>query len=322
VAKPVLATATELIHLPETRAILDEAFSLREVRPVTVTAIADALRDADAYFATLAVRLTGDMIAVAPRLAVVATPSTGLDHLDLDALRSRGIALVSLTHERAVLDRITATAELAWALVLACARRLPAAFDAARSGHWARDELRGHQLAGKTCGIIGCGRLGAMVADYARAFRMTVLGNDVADVRLPGTEQVSLDELLARSDVVSLHIHLTEATRGFLGRHRLGQMKAGALLVNTSRGAIVDEEAVIEFLETGHLAAYGTDVIDGEWRTDLAEHPLVRRAREHGDVVITPHVGGITHESQAIAYAHTARLLVERFRAGTAAHGT
>jgi phosphoglycerate dehydrogenase-like enzyme len=320
VAQPVLVAA-ELAHLPETCGILAAAFDVRELRPATAAALATALRDADAYFATLAVRLTADMVAAAPRLAVVATPSTGLDHLDLDALAARGVALVSLKHERALLDRITATAELAWALVLACARRLPAAFDASRSGRWARDELRGHQLAGKTCGIVGCGRLGSMVADYARAFRMTVLGHDVADVRLPGTEHVSLDELLARSDVVSLHIHLTEANRGLLDRQRLGRMKPGALLVNTSRGAIVDEAAVIESLAAGRLAAYGTDVVDGEWRTDLADHPLVRRAREHGDVVITPHVGGITHESQAMAYAHTARLLVARFRDAVATDG-
>ena len=199
--------------------------------------------------------------------------------------------------------------------MLACARRLPAAFDAARAGRWARDALRGHQLAEKTCGIIGCGRLGAIVAQYARAFRMNVLGNDVREVRLDGVEAVPLDELLARADVVSLHIHLTDANRGLMNRERLRRMKPGSILVNTSRGGIVDEAAIIEALENGPLAAYGTDVIDGEWRDDLDRHALIRHARRHDNVVITPHIGGVTYESQAMACRHVAHMLIAHLQA-------
>ncbi|MHB0937380.1 MAG: 2-hydroxyacid dehydrogenase [Armatimonadota bacterium] len=311
-AQPILVCAADLAPYPEVRSVLEAAFTVRYVAPEP-QALAGALADADAYYAALQVRLTEALIAGAPRLRAVATPSTGLDHLDLPAAARRGIAVLCLKDERELLDRITATAELAWALTLACARRLPAAFDASRAGCWARDALRGHQLAYKTCGIVGCGRLGSIVADYARAFRMNVLGHDVRDVALDGVTMVDLDTLLQRADVVSIHIHLTETNRGFFSRDVIGRMKPGSILVNTSRGAIVDEAAVIEALERGPLAAYGTDVIDGEWRDDLDRHPLIQYAREHDNVVITPHVGGVTFESQAMACGHIADMLVEFF---------
>ncbi len=309
--KPVLVCAADLAHLPAVKALLESTFEVRWARPATPDNLARLLPEADAYFAALEVRLTEALISLAPRLRAIATPSTGLDHLDLAAAAAHDIAVIGLKDERALLDRITATAELAWALVLACVRRLPESFDASRRGHWARDELRGRQLAEKTFGIIGCGRLGTRVADYARAFRMTVLGYDVRDVRIQGVDPVPLDELLARSDVVSLHIHLTEENRGFMNMDRLRQMKPGSILINTSRGAIVDESAILDALRDGPLAAYGTDVIEGEWRDDLDRHPLIRHAREHGNVVITPHIGGITYESQSMAYEHTAKMLID-----------
>lgn len=311
--KPVLVCAADIAHLPETRAILEGAFELRVVRPATTEAVAGALPEADAYYAALETRLTDELLALAPRLKAIATPSTGLDHLDLNAIDRRGIAVFGLKDERELLDRITATAELAWALTLACVRHLPAAFDAARAGYWARDALRGHQLAYKTFGIVGCGRLGTMVADYARAFRMTVLGCDVRDLRLADVELVDFDTLLRRADVVSIHIHLTEENRGLFNHAVIGRMKPGSVLINTSRGAIVDESAVLDALEIGHLGAYGTDVIDGEWRDDLDQHPLIVYARHHENCVITPHIGGVTHESQAMAYGHAARRLVAFF---------
>jgi D-3-phosphoglycerate dehydrogenase len=312
-SKPILVCAADLEHFPEVRAVLEAAFEVRYAAPEPGS-LAEALVDADAYYATLQVRLTGELIAGAKRLRAIATPSTGLDHLDLDAARLRGITVLGLKDERELLDRITATAELAWALVLGCARRLPAAFDSARAGCWARDGLRGRQLAYKTFGVVGCGRLGTMVAGYAKAFRMTVLGYDVRDVEIDGVTMVDFDSLLQRADVISIHIHLTDQNRGFFSRDVIRRMKPGAILINTSRGAIVDEAAVIESLDSGHLASYGTDVIDGEWRDDIDQHPLIQYAREHDNVIITPHIGGVTYESQAMAYNHAAEMLAAHFR--------
>lgn len=116
---------------------------------------------------------------------------------------------------------------------------------------------------------------------------------------------VDLDALLNESDVVSVHIHLTEDNRGLLNQERLARMKPGAVLINTSRGAIIDEGALVTALESGGLGGAGRDVVDGEWRDDLADHPLVRYAREHENLVISPHTGGITYESQAAALEFT-----------------
>ena len=308
--KPIVVCAADLEHIAEARRILESAFDVRYV-DATPADVGRYLPPAAGFFASLHVRLTKELMDLAPGLKAITTPSTGLDHLDLAEAARRGIEVLSLKDDRKLLDRITATAELAWALVLACQRHLPAAVAATRKGQWARDRFRGRQIAYKTFGILGCGRLGTMVSQYARAFRMTVLGNDVADVSLEGVEMVPLDELLARSDVLSIHIHLTEANRRFLSAERIAAMKSGAVLINTSRGAIVDESAVLAALSSGRLAAYGADVIEGEWRDDLDRHELIGYMQDHDNVVITPHVGGVTYESQEMAYTAAAEKLVQ-----------
>lgn len=318
---PLLVCAADLGHLPEARRILEDAFCVRYVAP-TEAALREHLPPAAAYYAALHVQLTRSLIEAAPLLRAVATASTGLDHLDVEAMRQRGVALLCLKDDRALLDQITATAELAWALILACARRLPAAVEAARQGHWARDLFRGHQIAYKTLGILGCGRLGSIMAQYGRAFRMNVIACDRLPIQLPGVEFVSFHELLRQADILTIHIHLTPENRGLIGREALAQMKPGAMLINTSRGAIVDETALLEALTSGHLAAAGLDVIEGEWRDDLLAHPLIAYARSHENLIITPHVGGVTYESQAMAYVAAAQKLVEYMKNPPAGSGS
>jgi D-3-phosphoglycerate dehydrogenase / 2-oxoglutarate reductase len=313
VTRPVIVTPADLTHLPETRGILESAATVRYISP-TPEALASAISDAHAYFASLHVQLTRELIERAPLLVVVCTPSTGLDHIDVKAAVKRGITVLSLKDDRDLLDRITSTAELAWALLLACARRLPEAIDASRRGHWARDELRGHQIAYKTLGILGMGRLGTMMAGYGQAFRMQVLGCDILPIRKPGVEGVSFDELFERSDVVSIHVHLTDQTRGLVNSAALARMKPGSILINTSRGAIVDEPALLDALQHGPLATAGLDVIEGEWRQDLDQHPLILHARTHGNLVITPHLGGVTFEGQEMACSAAARRLADFLR--------
>ena len=284
-------------------------------RPATRAALLAELPTADAYLATLHVRADAAALALAPRLRAIATPSTGLDHLDLDAAARQGIAVLSLREETAFLDSITATAELTWALLLAVQRRLPWAHAAATAGDWARDRFRGRQLAGRTLGILGYGRLGRIVAEYGKAFRLRVLACDVRPVTpAPGVELVDFATLLRESDILSIHIHLTEANRGLIGRDALTRLKPGACLLNTSRGAIVDEAALLDALASGRLAAAGVDVLHGEWDARLAEHPLVRYARTHENLVITPHIGGVTVESQVQTLTFIAGKLADHLR--------
>jgi len=222
-----------------------------------------------------------------------------------------------LRHDTEFLDSITATAELAWGLLLATVRRLPWAFDAAKAGHWARDGYRGHQLSGKTLGILGYGRLGRIVAEYGKAFRMRVIACDVREVKAAdGVQMVDFDTLLRESDVLSLHIHLTEENRGIINAETFAKMKLGAVLVNTSRGAIIDEKAFLDALLSGRLGGAGVDVIEGEWDEDLSRHPLIRYANEHENLVISPHIGGVTHESQRMVYEHTVSKLVDYLEQG------
>lgn len=307
---PIIVSAADLSHIPEAK---NELAACGEVRYVAAThaALSAALADADAYYASLEVVLTDELMSKAPRLRAIATPSTGLDHIDLDAAQRRGVAVLCLKDDRQLLDDITATAELAWGLLLACARRFPEALEATRNAVWSRDALRGHQLSGKTLGILGCGRLGTIMAQYGQAFRMKIIGCDTQPVDMAGVafERVSFDRLLRESDVISIHIHLTPENRKLIDAAALAKMKPNAILINTSRGAIIDEHALVEALTQGRLAAAGVDVIEGEWRDDLDQHPLIAYARTHGNLVITPHVGGVTFESQAMAYAAAARKL-------------
>lgn len=289
--------------------VLDELNSVAEVisLPATSENLERELPKADVYLCALSLRLTNELIQRCPRLKVIGTPSTGWDHLDWAALERRNIQLLSLRGEETFLNSVTATAELAWGLLLAVARNLRLATRLSGDGVWARDACRGHQLSGKTLGVLGYGRLGRMMADYGHAFRMRVIACDNRKQNYPEwVEPVCLDECLRQSDVLTIHVHLTPENHHLLGRNQIARMKKGAILINTSRGAIVDEGAMLEALEAGHLLGAGLDVLNGEWNDRLPNHPVVCYARDHENLVLTPHIGGITHESQRAAYAFLA----------------
>ena len=287
------------------RAAFDPLIPVAQVdhRPPDRVFLLDHIHEYDVYLATLHVRFDRAMAQRGSegRLRLVYTPTTGLDHLDLDAIDEFGIEMRCIRTEHDLLDQVTSTAELAFTLMLAVARKISSAHNAAMLGHWARDEFRGHQFAGKTLGILGVGRLGRMMIDYGRAFRMNVIGCDPNPLRcVDGLDYVDFDTLAARADVISIHIHLTPQNEHFIDADRIARMKDAVILVNTSRGGVIDEAALLAALESGKVGGFGADVIDGKWRDDLAQHPLIVFAREHDNVTIVPHIGGITHESQFI----------------------
>ena len=275
------------------------------VEPPDQRRLAANLGQYDAYVASLAVRVNDEALGNAGRLRVIATSSTGTDHIEMDRCRQIGIEVISLKDDIEFLRGITCTAELAFGLLLAVARNLPWAFDAAKQGFWGRDAFRGHQISGKTLGVLGVGRLGTMMARYGLAFRMRVLGCDVRKIEEPGVEQVDMETLLRESDYLSVHVHLDDSTRGMLGKREFAAMKDGAVLVNTSRGAVLDEDALLNALVSGKLGGAGCDVICGEWDANLSDHPLVRYARTHQNLIIVPHIGGVTFESQEAAMSRT-----------------
>lgn len=261
------------------------------------------LADYDVVLVALRNTLDAELLARPGRLRCIVSPTTGLDHIDLTRADELGITVLSLRGETAFLNDVTATAELTWGLLLALLRRIPAAHSDVTGGSWRRNAFCGHELKGKTLGIVGHGRLGKMVAHYGLAFRMDVLAVDTSpDPRAEGVVFVALPELLARSDVVSLHLPLNDQTRGWFDSRAFGAMRPGAVFLNTARGEIVDQAALLGALRSGRLAGAAVDVLAGETSTDpnwLDTNELARYARANDNVLITPHIGGVTHESVA-----------------------
>jgi D-3-phosphoglycerate dehydrogenase / 2-oxoglutarate reductase len=279
--------------------------SLAEVAPVDAldlsqAQLAAAVRDYQVLFVRLGLQVDRLVLEAGEDLRIVATPTTGLDHIDLQAAQERGVAVLSLKGEREFLDQVYATAEHTFALLLSLVRRIPAAFDAVGRYEWRRDLYRGRELSDKTLGIVGCGRLGSMVARYGMAFGMRVLVYDPYQPRLPEgvTTCPTLAELLAESDVVSLHVPLNAETEGMIAAGQFAQMRPGAILINTARGAVLDETALLSSLQSGTLAGAALDVLRDEFALgDRAPNPLIEYARTHDNLVITPHIGGSTQES-------------------------
>ncbi len=252
---------------------------------------------ADGLLALLTERVDAELLDAAPSLRVVANHAVGVDNVDVPACTARGVWVTNTP------DAVTeSSADLTWALILAVARRLGEGERLLRAGRfkaWTPTLLLGLELRGATLGIVGLGRIGKAVARRARGFGMHVL-------HTTSRGRVPLDELLARSDVVSLHCPLTEATRHLMDARRLAQMKRGAILINTSRGPVVDEGALVVALESGHLGGAGLDVYENEPQV----HPgLIGR----DDVVLLPHLGTATHATRAqmatMALTDAARVL-------------
>ncbi|QGV81877.1 2-hydroxyacid dehydrogenase [Streptomyces ficellus] len=254
-----------------------------------------ALREAHVVVTALA-PVTADHIAAAPHLELVQCASHGYDHVDLDAARERGVPVCTIGSSSAEHHNV---AEQTFALMLALAKQLVPAHMALTGADWALPRLQQSltELYGKTLGVVGLGRIGAEVARRAVAFDMNVVyaGRRRVDpgteARLGGARHVPLDELLRTSDYVTLHVPLTDATHHLLDAGRLALLKPTAFVVNTARGALVDQDALADALESGALAGAGVDVFDPEPPTSA-----LRLLKAPG-VVLSPHVGGVTRET-------------------------
>lgn len=270
-----------------------------DTAPVSQSDLAERLKEVDILLVRLGLRITSEVIERAERLLAVVSPTTGLDHIDVDAARAKGIEVLSLQGETHFLRNIPATAEHTWALLLALNRNIPWAFDSVRSGRWDRVRFRGKDLSGRRLGILGLGRLGEMVASYGHAFGMAVGGYD--PYRETWAENVyrfsTLAGLLRSSDILTVHVPLSKGTTKLLSTAELDLLPRGAVIVNTSRGEVIDEAALLRALDRRHLAGAAVDVVAGEPAAVNEQHPLVAYARAHDHLLITPHLGGATVES-------------------------
>lgn len=273
--------------------------------------VAHALANAEAYLdASMKVRITKSIIVAAPSLRVIAVAATGADHVDAAALGERAIPLLTLRGQTEVLRGLTPAAELSWLLLMACARQLTAAREHVMSGQWNRLEFPGIMLKGKTLGIIGCGRIGTWMARYGTAFGMRCIGFDPEVASWPDIiARVPLSDLLSQADFVTVHVPLTDSTAGLVDRKSFERMKPGVVFVNTSRGDLIDEAALLDGLKSGRIAAAGVDVLQGE--PDIATNPIWRYAADHPNVLITPHIGGFSPDAVRVVVSHSARRILD-----------
>ena len=262
-------------------------------KPVPRAVLSERLAGCDGLLCLLTNRIDAELIDAHPGLRFVSSMSVGVDHVDVAALSRRGIPL---GHTPGVL--VDTTADLAVALMLAAARRIPEADRFVREGRWDPampwhpGMFVGKDIAGSTVGILGLGAIGQAVATRLRAFGARVIGWNRSPRQLEGVESVGLDVLLEQSDFLSIHVALSEETRNLLGDDAIAAMKPGAVLINTARGGIVDEVALASALKSGHLFAAGVDVFS---REPVAEdNPLLGLS----NVVLAPHIGSASERTR------------------------
>ncbi len=248
------------------------------------------LETADALIVRSAVQVDAALLEHAPKLRVIGRAGVGVDNVDLEAATRKGIAVMNTPGGNAV-----AVAEETFCMMLAMARFLPRADAGMHAGKWEKKALQGTELRGKTLGIIGLGKIGMEVARRARAFSMEVIGHDPfvspALAQEHGVKLATLDELYAAADYITLHVGLTPQTTGMINAESLKKMKKGVRLVNCARGELIQEEALVEALKSGHVAGAALDVFVKE---PLKDSPL----QSMDNVILTPHIGGSTNEAQ------------------------
>ncbi len=265
----------------------------------------EAIRQADGLIVRSGTQITAAELDRPGRLRAIARAGVGVDNIDVPAATRKGIVVMNTPGGNTV-----SAAEHTLALLLALARHIPAADASMKAGHWDRHQLIGTQLAGKTIGIIGLGRIGREVARRCAGFDMKVIGYDpfLAPERAAqyGIESVSkLEDLLPRCDFLTVHVPLSDETRSLIGARELERTKKGCRVLNVARGGIIDEEALIDALRSGQLAGAGLDVFSSEPLP--ADHPL----RQAPHVVLTPHLGASTYEAQETVAREAAQLLID-----------
>jgi D-3-phosphoglycerate dehydrogenase len=298
VPKPVVLIAEQLA--PSALDVLGSEVEIRQVDGADRGALLPALKDADAVLIRSATRIDAEALASAPQLKVVARAGIGLDNVDVPAATAKGVLVVNAPQ-----SNIITAAEHAIALLLSVARKVPAADASLRSGQWKRSAFTGVEIADKTVGVIGLGRIGQLFAARIAAFGTTVIAYDPylqpARAAALGVRLVDLPTLLSTADIISIHLPRTPETLGLIGAAELATVKPGVIVVNAARGGLIDEQALADALADGRVAGAGIDVYVNEPLG--ADSPL----RTAPNTVLTPHLGASTNEAQDKAGTAVAR---------------
>ncbi len=271
----------------------------------------EIIGDYDALAVRSATKVTADILSAAGKLRVIGRAGTGVDNIDLEAATRRGVVVMNAPGGNTV-----SVAEHTFALLLALARQIPDASQSTRGGKWEKKKFSaGREVQGKTLGVVGTGNIGGVVVRRAIAFGMKVIGFDpfltAEAAQKLGVQLVTLDELFAQSDAITLHVPLTEQTKNMVDAARIARMKPGALLVNCARGGLVDEVALADALKAGKLGGAALDVFEKE--PPAADHPLFSCP----NFIATPHLGGSTEDAQASVAVIVAEAMVDYLSTGT-----
>jgi D-3-phosphoglycerate dehydrogenase len=320
-SQPKILVITPIKHIIGVPEILENTGHITYMDDPTLAEVIKVAGEYDAIYTNpnkSKVFIGRNLIDAATNLKVICTASTGTNHIDKAYAKEKNLPILALTEEREVIERISSTAEHAFALTMTSLRHVVKSHNKAIKGEWDYTNYIGRQMNCLTIGVIGYGRLGSIYSRYCRAFDAKVLVYDpYKKVRNKELEQVSdLNFLLENSDIVSIHVHVTEETLGMVNVECFKKMKDDVLIINTSRGDIVNESDLVAFLKKAPKAHIATDVLTDEIRNRL-ESPLLKYAQQSDQVLITQHIGGMTKEAQEIAYGHAAHRLNEFFTNST-----
>ncbi|MCD6164188.1 MAG: D-2-hydroxyacid dehydrogenase [Candidatus Odinarchaeota archaeon] len=301
------------LHPDGIKMLRDAGFEVIEQPDISYDELKEKIKDFEVLIVRSRTKVTREIIESAEKLTLIARAGVGLDNIDVKTAQEKNIAVINAPEAPTY-----SVAELVIGLMIAALRGIPRGDMALKEGKWIKKKLLGRELNGKTLGIVGFGRIGQEVAKRALAFNMKVLTYDVIGelakkaeelgVEFVGTTKEALYKLLKESDIITLHVPLLPSTYHMIGREEISLMKNGAVIINTSRGGIIDEKALYEALKEGKIAAAALDVFENEPPTDVS-----LKLAQLPNVVATPHIGASTEEAQRKAATIIAQKIIDYF---------
>lgn len=293
--------------------ILSEAFDVKSVKIKDREELKLEISSVNAIFIRLGFVIDKEILDKASNLKFILTATTGLDHIDVDYFKSLGGEVISLKDEVDFLKSIPSTAEHTWALLLALLKKVPTSFDHVKKGGWNRNLFINTNLKEKKIGILGLGRVGTQVANFAKVFGMEIGFFDVKNVESHFLRFNSPEELFDWADIITVHIPFSVENEKFISKELLSYVKKGTVIINTSRGGVWDENEIARLIVNGHFSGIATDVLENELNGETIElNPLVYLARQNYNVIITPHIAGATKESMEMTEEFVAKKLLSK----------
>jgi len=313
-----LLVITPVDHINGIKEILESFSNVTYLEDPSLEEVVEIIGSYEAIFTNpnkSKVFIGKDLMDAGINLKCICTASTGTNHIDKDYAYQKDLPVISLTEEREVINKISSTAELAFALTMSSVRKLVASHIGALKGEWDYSKFIGRQMDSLTIGVVGYGRLGKFYASFFKPFGSKVIVYDPYKKVVDFQQIETLQELVELSDVISLHVHVNKETTNLINSDLLKFAKKNLHIINTSRGEIVNEKDMVFFLKENEESRIASDVLSDEIRNKKSS-VLLDYSRVSNQVLLTQHIGGMTQEAQEIAYGHAARLLKKYFKQG------